>query len=314
MVQQLKLNHGLFLDGYDIQSSNKEAIFIDDDNLNIRLYKGQPIVYTNINDPKNDDITSSNDSLHIQSSNTCINFPIAEITYKGHLFESSFSIHDENLHELYGHLFARKFLIGNKLFIKDSHLATLTQIDLFKFHITWAYNSAKYNAVNPFNNSLPLLPGIETLDGKKLNLEKLASWMSDLYQKNLFEIISYNDLIPISQIISPDSSETSNKQNEKQPGVANYKEKLGLEEWVGDVIYNLAKWVKDFHFLQGLVIDKYYKTEPSRKIAASFIKMPNVKLSDKSYLEIVKPTTKMEESLIFNNIFSIKDISSFPFC
>lgn len=50
LIQQLKLNHGLSLNGYNIQQS-KQVIFAKNSELNIDLYKGQPIVYININDP-----------------------------------------------------------------------------------------------------------------------------------------------------------------------------------------------------------------------------------------------------------------------
>ncbi|CAG8595922.1 7403_t:CDS:2 [Rhizophagus irregularis] len=45
-----KLNHGLFLDGYRIQPS-KQAVLAYDGDLDISLYKGDPVVYININDP-----------------------------------------------------------------------------------------------------------------------------------------------------------------------------------------------------------------------------------------------------------------------
>src|SRR5687767_1721695 len=48
IIRQWKLNHGLSLDGSSIQSS-KKAVLGDDGDLSIRLYKGEPVVYTNIN-------------------------------------------------------------------------------------------------------------------------------------------------------------------------------------------------------------------------------------------------------------------------
>src|ERR1044071_4273827 len=74
IIQQFKLNHGLFLDGNSIKPS-EQAIFVDSD-LDISLYKGSPIVYIKINN----------------SPNLCINYPIAEFTFKGEMSES-FSEH-----------------------------------------------------------------------------------------------------------------------------------------------------------------------------------------------------------------------------
>src|SRR5207248_3080241 len=76
---------------------------------------------------------------------------------------------------------------------------------------------------------------------------------------------------------------------------------------------NLVKWIKDFHLLQGLVINESYKIENSKKIAINITKIPKINLSDKTYFEIINPTVELEDNLIFNNIFSIKDLCSFPF-
>ena len=119
--------HGLFLDGYDIKQSN-QAIFVEDGELNISKYMGQPIVYTNIND----------------TSDMCINFPISEINYKGDLLEifSKYVDSDEKLQESFGHFFARKILVGGKLFIKEFS-PVKPQADILKFYLSHTYNSAK---------------------------------------------------------------------------------------------------------------------------------------------------------------------------
>ena len=101
--------------------SSKQAIFSDGD-LDISLYKEAPTVYTNIN--------------NLQSSDLCISYPIAEFTFKGVMLESFTKYNDDN--ELYGQFFARKVLVGDKLFIKNSSLATSTQIEILQFHLAWA--------------------------------------------------------------------------------------------------------------------------------------------------------------------------------
>ncbi|CAI2169164.1 14482_t:CDS:2 [Funneliformis geosporum] len=311
MIQQLKLNHGLFLDEYGIQPS-KLAIFKDDGKLNISPYNEQPIVYTNINDPN----STTNLDFALQSSDACINFPIAVIAYNGVLCES-FANDDENLNESFGHLYARKVSVGGKLFIKGFSSATPTQIDVIKFYLSCVYNLAKhYNTFSPLNNFFVFdFLRMETLDGKELDTPvKLAEWMRDLYQNNDIDIISYDNLIPIAQLKHELLSDVNIESSsiEKQPGVANFKEKLSFEDWTRNVMdVNLVRWIKDFP--QCLVINKSYKLESSKKFAANFVKIPNVKLSTKSYLEVIKPTTKVEEELIINNIFSIKDLSLSPF-
>ncbi|CAB5369944.1 unnamed protein product [Rhizophagus irregularis] len=334
MTQQLKLHHGLFLDGHSIQPS-KQAVFVDDGDLCTNLYRGEPMVYININgfDSLTNLLTFDNNIFSdLQPFDICINFSIAEITYKGDLLES-FSTYmedvedvedDKDLHDLYGHIFANKFLVGGQLFIKNFRLASSKQIDVLKFYITWAYNSAKNNNATQFNDDTFGALYLETSNGVKLNTpKKLANWLNNLYQDNVIDIISYKNLRSISQlrkakdadaedaIFAANDSET---QDEKNPGIANFESKLSLQEWVGDDLYvNLVKWIKDFHPFQGLVINQSHKIENSKKIAINIIEVPKVNISDKTYFEMINPTMKLENNLIFNNIFSMKDLNSFPF-
>jgi len=195
----------------------------------------------------------------------------------------------------------------------------LTQKDILKFYLIWAYDSAKNNESlfnnNPFGSHI--LPRIETSNGIKLNtLKKLSNWLNSLYQDNKVDIISCNSFISISQSkkeisrISADDFETLNGE---KSGITNFKEKLSLEKWVENTIdVNLIRWIKDFHLLQGLIIESY-KIKSSDKIAIDFIGIPKLNLSKRSYFEIINPTAKLEEDLISNNIFSIKNIKTFPF-
>ncbi|CAB5388779.1 unnamed protein product [Rhizophagus irregularis] len=327
MIKQLKLNHGLFLDGYRIEPS-KQAVLSENGILNISLYREQPLIYTYVNNHGSltnllsfdlDDNKELNEAL--QPSDICINFPVAEITYNANLLESfsNFMKGDEALYETYGHLFARKVLVGGTLFIDDfKSITSKQQVDSFKFFLTWVYNSVKYNKENPFNNlSLNFFPKLRTSGGEKLHAPvDLTNWMNKLYQDNMLDVISYTNLILISELRLGKSSSIDASQ-EKQPGIANFKEKLSLEDWVRDSIYvNLARWVKEFHLLQGIIISEYLRLEISKRTAVSFVNVPSVYLSDIFYLDMIKPTTNLEKILISNNIFpneNARDISTFPF-
>ncbi|CAG8473791.1 14787_t:CDS:1 [Funneliformis caledonium] len=325
MIQQFKLNHGLFLNGSSIEPS-KQAI-IDSGYLDINVFEEEPVVYTSINDPLcPTNLLAYNNinvgfNYNIQLSDVCINFPIAEITYKGNLLESFSKCTDneKKLHMMYGHFLAMKFLVGGQLFIKGINLSTSEQIDVLKFDLFKAYNSAKYSRNIPFNNifDLNLLPRIETLDGKKLSThEELSIWMNNLYQKKVIEIISYEDIIPISQLRDITfSSDIFENFNEKQPGIANFGGKLSLEDWVGDSLHdNLMSWASNYRLFQGLVFNKNNEIEISKKFAINFIdELPKVKQSDKNYLKAIKPSTKLEVNLISNNILTIKNFNSHPF-
>ncbi|CAB5386162.1 unnamed protein product [Rhizophagus irregularis] len=329
IIQKFKLNHGLFLDGYSIKAS-KKPVYIEDGKLNISLCKEQPFLYTFINDrdsqinslsfnSKNNDVNNIKINKSLQLLDMCINFPVAEITYTADLSESFESFMDDNevkLYEMYGHLFPRKILIGGKLFIDDLKSATSTQIDMFKSFLTWVYDSAKYKKTIPFNNftALKFFPKITTSDGENLNTyDKLTNWMNNLYQKNSDIIISYNNLVPISELRF---GKSSSSVNEMQPGVANFKEKLSLREWVKDSIYiNLTRWIKEFRLFQGQIINKHLELENSKKTAVNFINVPNVNSSDKLYLEMIKPITTLEDFFKSNNVnkFLNKDMTLLPF-
>ncbi|RIA88012.1 kinase-like domain-containing protein [Glomus cerebriforme] len=219
IIKHFNLNHG-FLTGYNIRPS-VQAVAVEDGELKMNLFKGQPIVYTCISSKEN-----GNNTL-----DTCINFPVAEIIYNGDLLVSflNYSDDEKKLHELYGDFFTRKFLAGGQLFIKDFNLATQTQKDILKFYLFCIYSSAKYSTEIQFSNlfTLNLLPRIETLDGEKLNThEKLTIWMNNLYQKKMVDIISYINPIPISQIKCSTSSmdDILETFNDKQPGITNFEE------------------------------------------------------------------------------------------
>src|SRR5205085_2452579 len=87
-----------------------------------------------------------------------------------------------------------------------------------------------------------------------------------------------------------------------------------LEGLVDNMEYiNLVKWIKKFYLLQGLVTSESYIIENSKKIAISISKVPKVNSSNKSYFEMINPTTKLEENLISNNIYSATNTGTTAF-
>ncbi|CAB5369751.1 unnamed protein product [Rhizophagus irregularis] len=299
IIKRFKLNHGLILTGDNIRPS-KQAIISENGVLKINVYVGQPLVYTYINSEDNYD----------KSLDICINFPVAEMIYNGNLIESFLNYMDVD--EVVA---ARKFLVGSRLFIKDFNLATITQIDILKFYLFYVYRLTKCSTEVQFDDlfTLNLLPKIVTSDGEELDThEKLTRWMNNLHQKKMIDIITYDNLTPLQHNTS--SIDDLEDFNEKQPGIIDFKEKLSLEEWVGDVIRNnLVSWIKDFQLFRGLIVNKNYKIVNSKNIVCNFIKIPEINLIDKVYLDIIRPITKLEQILISNNIFSIKSLSFFPF-
>ncbi|CAG8565470.1 6853_t:CDS:2 [Funneliformis caledonium] len=317
MVQKLKLNRGLYSDGHSIQPSN-EAIFTDDGGLDIILYKGEPIVYTNINDPKSPTnlfaFNNDDDGVksRLQHFDACINFPIAEFSYRGELLKNFSKFSNEDDEQSFGHAFARKVLVGGKLFIKNFNLASTKQIDTLQSHLTGTYHSVKHNKENPFSYiEWRNLPKVVTSNGQVIKTQRnLVTWMSNLYHKNMFDIISYNDIIPVQKLRSNKFSADDVKiPKEIQPGVANFGEKLSFKRW--------AEHAYLFLQLQGLTFNKVYKNyeaDISKKVAFKFIDIPVINSIKKSYLKLLKPSTNLEQFFISNNInVPAKGARSFPF-
>jgi hypothetical protein len=128
------LGNGLFLTKHKIIPSNQD-LFIKNGKWDISLYKGQPLVYANIND----------------SSDLCIDFPIIEITYK-YGFKSVYFRINSNDDEF----FTKKITVGDRLFIKESSSVTQTQLNILKFYLFCAYNLAKYSIEVQSNNLFTL--------------------------------------------------------------------------------------------------------------------------------------------------------------
>ncbi|CAI2171759.1 13982_t:CDS:2 [Funneliformis geosporum] len=306
IIQKLKLNHGLFLDDYNIKPS-KKTIY-NNGELDINLYDGQPIIYTNINEPNNNFDINLKPSF--QQNDICINFPFAEITFKGNFVDTFLNSKDEGgkLNDNYGHYFSEKVLVGGQLFIKNFNTSTKIQIDLLKMHLSWAYNLAKgeRNQLYDFIN-LQLVPKLETSDGKELTTtEKLINWMKNMYQENMIDIISYINPIPVSQL-KMNENYLASDLNEKVIKVCNYKERLNLEDWIKDSIYvDLPRWVYDFNLLQGLIINKDLEIEIAKKVAIDLIKYPYLELKNSFDLKLKKPTNQFEKFLLSNKVSSIK--------
>jgi hypothetical protein len=304
---------------------SKQTLLLKNGKWDISLYKGEPLVYTNIND----------------SFDICIDFPIINITFKDDLKLKYFRINTNG-----DEFFTKKITVGGRLFIKEFNSVTSqTQIDILKFYLFCAYRLTNYSIEVQSNNlfTLNLLFKMVTLDGEDLNTyEMLTKWMKDLYlQKTLddekpnshdelfnwinnlcqmkkIDIISYDNIIS-TYIVSTSQLEYRKLDeietfDERLFGITNFKEKLSLKDWVGNSAYdNLISWTIDFHLFHGLITNQDYNIEISKEIAINFIEIPEINISNKSCLKMIRPSTNLEVDLVSNNIFSIESISSFPF-
>ncbi|CAB5383795.1 unnamed protein product [Rhizophagus irregularis] len=309
IIRKLKLDHGIVLNGYDIISS-LQGVVVEDGELKVNLYEESPLVYTSIN--------SENNDLQID---TCINFPVAEIVYNGNLLESflEYMNDEKKLHELCGDFLPRRFLAGGQLFIEDFNSVTTTQASILKYYFFCVYNSIKYSTEIQLSKlfTLNLLPKLITLDGERINThEELINWMNNLYQKNMVNIISYDNLIPISRLKDDTSLIDGDSETfeEKQPGVIDFNEKLDFDDWTEEVVDdNLMVWAEDFKLFHGLIINNDGEIEISEKIPIYINRIPEANPRDKTYLKIVNQSTEFDFNLISNNIFSTINLDTFPF-
>jgi hypothetical protein len=312
MIEKYKLNHGLFTDGYSIKLSKQAAVLTESIKIENFITLDdiqQSSVYISINDSNS---MSFNEDL--KPSEICINLSLSGITLNVDYIKS-LTIHEK---EIYDHLvFAKKYTMGQKLFIDDLSSYTSQQINTFKLFLIWALDSAK-SVINDINDQfsdffiLNFFPKIRTLDEKSLNNpEELIKWIKNLYKEGEgYDVIFYNDFIPLSEL----NFDMSSFANGKQPGVVNFKEKMSLEMWIGYSLYsNLIKWIKEFNLLQGLIIKKGLNSKSSDKIAFNFVDIPNIDIINKSYVEFITRTTMLEELFLSKRIFSVKDVESFQF-
>ncbi|GBC09434.1 hypothetical protein RclHR1_08860007 [Rhizophagus clarus] len=308
IIKELKLDHGLFMDDNSIKLGEQPVVLVERLKLENEGYEDlQPSVYISING---------------NPSELCIDLPVCEYTFS---VDDDDSLKSSSYNEkgMYDQLvFAKRFIVGQKLFIDDLSSYTSEQIKAFKLLLIWALKSAKSNVKYQFSDYffLNFFPKIRMLNGKSLNNpEELIKWMIKMYQGDGVEVIFYNDFVPLSGL----NYDILSFANGKQPGVANFKEKMSLEMWIGNSLYYnfTIDWVKEFHLLQGLIIGRNPESifiddltsKFSDKIALNFVSIPDIDIINKSYVEYMVPTTTLENLLIFRKISSIKDVESFQF-
>ncbi|GES99674.1 piwi domain-containing protein [Rhizophagus clarus] len=316
LIKELKLDHGLFMDGNSMKLGEQPVVRIESLELeNARSYREyediRPSVYISINDGNTKSFNEA-----IKPSELCIDLPTSDYTYS---INDVGSLKSSNIEkDTYNHmLFAKQFTVGQKLFIDDLSSYTPKQINTFKLLLIWALDSAKSIIKGQFSDYffLNFFPNIRTLNGKKLNNpEELIRWMNDLYGGEDIEAIYYDDFVPLSE----SDLDISTFTNSKQPGIVNFKEKMSLEMWIGNSLCsNLIRWVMKFHFLQGLIIKKDFCKgiilEFSDRTALNFVNVPDIEIINKSYVEIIIPKTSLEDLFINRNMYSVKDVQSFQF-
>ncbi|CAB4474338.1 unnamed protein product [Rhizophagus irregularis] len=140
ILKDYKLDHGLFIDGYDIKLGKQAAVLVESVELkDSKFHKDiQHSVYTSINDSN-----SKCFNENLKPSDICIDLPIIEFTFNVNNVDSlkSFSNNEKGM---YDHLvFAKRFIIGQRLYIDNLSSFTSKQINTFKLFLIRALDSAK---------------------------------------------------------------------------------------------------------------------------------------------------------------------------
>lgn len=140
ILKDYKLDHGLFIDGYDIKLGKQAAVLVESVELkDSKFHKDiQHSVYTSINDSN-----SKCFNENLKPSDICIDLPIIEFTFNVNDVDSlkSFSNNEKGM---YDHLvFSKRFIIGQRLYIDNLSSFTSKQINTFKLFLIRALDSAK---------------------------------------------------------------------------------------------------------------------------------------------------------------------------
>ncbi|CAG8598198.1 15310_t:CDS:2 [Gigaspora margarita] len=336
IVKAWRLNHGLYLAGNNLLPS-KRKILGNNGKLDIVTYSGEPLVYITVNDssdrPKSfwdklrncyPEFSSTKESPvnDIFEADVCLLFPIAEITYTG-MTNKGFK-HDLNSKEgafitdnyaEYGHFFAKKLLAGGKLILRNLANAKSVQIEQLKSHLAWALDSYHSQRENPFEDVLIFdFPIIETTNKNSLkNPKDLAKWIRHLYEDNVVEIISYEEIIPILTFLENVKYIYNSDAfiNRLIPGISNKHQEITLKDWIDDIpLRNLLTWISKFPFRRGMLIDQFGISLANNQVL-TFTQSPIVSKRNNHYLQLIHPETRMEEILLRNNI--THKLSSIPF-
>ncbi|CAG8522204.1 242_t:CDS:2, partial [Dentiscutata heterogama] len=271
LVKAWKLNHGLYLAGNNFITSNK-IILCYNEKLDIITYSGEPLVYAVVNDSLNKPksfwsklrdtypkLSSTNETANniISDADISILFPIAAIKYTGSI-NKIYDLKFENKNTLYGHFFARKLLAGGKLIIRNFTKANSIQIENLKSHLAWALDASNLQKETPFKNVDFDFPIIETTEQKFLKKsEDLIKWMKDLYEDNTVEIISYEEVVPISTFLE-NKKFIETFTNRLVPEISDMHEELTFNDWISDLpSANLLTWIDKYHFNNGILIDQF---------------------------------------------------------
>ncbi|CAG8708665.1 17210_t:CDS:2, partial [Gigaspora margarita] len=152
-------------------------------------------------------------------------------------------------------------------------------------------------------------PVIETTDDFIQSPKDLATWMKSIYEDNVVEIISYEEVNPIFTII--DRRNINGFTKRLVPGITHKHKELTFKIWLSDTpSINLVPWIDKFHFCNGVLVNQFGITN-SKKCVIDFIKVPIITKHDSLHLQTIHPNTNTEETLLRNNI--IYESNSMPF-
>ncbi|CAG8463643.1 22207_t:CDS:10 [Gigaspora margarita] len=300
----------LNLAGNNFMTSNR-IIFGYNGKLDIVTCSREPLVYAVVNDssdrPKSfwdklrdsyPEFSSTRESPFndICEDDVCLLFPIAEITYSGTINKGS------------------KLDLNRKLILRNFADANSVQIEHFKSHLAWALDSHQSQRENPFEDATIFdFPIIETTNKNLKNPKDLSMWIRRLYEDNVVEIISYEEIVPIFTFLEKVEYTYISDTfiNRLIPGISNKHQEITLNDWIEDLpLRNLLTLISKFPFRHGMLVDQFGISLPNNQ-ALAFTQSPIVSKRNNYYLQLIQPETSMEEILLRNKV--THKLSSIPF-
>ncbi|CAG8782294.1 22698_t:CDS:2, partial [Racocetra persica] len=257
-----------------------------------------------------------NPANDIFETDICILFPIAEITYDGPINKGfMFNLNNEEVKVFitdnveYGHFFAKKLLAGGKLILRNFADAKPVQIEHLKSHLAWALDSYHLRIENPFEDTTIIdFPIIETTNKSFLKTPKdLAKWIRRLYEDNVAEIITYEEIVPIFTFLGKKIKHMYNSNafiNRLVPGISSKHREISMKDWIDDIpLRNLLTWINNdkLPIQHGMLINQF-GVSLAKNQALTFTQAPIVSRRNNYYLQLIQPETRLEETFLRNNI------------
>ncbi|RIB25239.1 kinase-like domain-containing protein [Gigaspora rosea] len=227
----------------------------------------------------------------------------------------------DSVFKKYGEFIAQSVEIGGALIIKLTSYESFSQnIENIKAHVYWAYDqiiTGKPNVFDQvrFNNFTMKDANNQTII---ISGHELKNWMKKFYDHKDGYVISYNRIIRVYSLFNYEINQNlrNNLENFNEnpvntefiPDMNNFDNK-DLNTWIScSPPIHLCDWVNNLRLRYGLTVQPC-KIGRGQEVAIDFIKIPDIRSYNNSYMRLRQPSSKKEAFILTNNIkFNDNDI------